>query len=344
MTQFRHSEIEKTELVPRASSQKKLPLSIAAIIGIFIMLLSSIAVIVAYAIMIEQISNIVYFDYSIVKYFESIAKIIKKSTKHELFDFLGIEFSKVGGNIKNSSKGTINEFSGHILPEEHSSFKEGYKLVSFYMDADSLIKRAYVLRHDGWRDSGSIGLYQRMFIMKKIKSMRKYLHEEKRVFINNIIVTLPTEKITIKDEKGNMLEIDENGNFVTGNKTTALQSRLIGVTNTSHNGAFYEPKDSTCYKYRNNRGGDMNSERLKFDNAQYRTYNAGMAVYKDNLRFFQAFDANDNILSTTYEKWDASSSSWVNDHQYLYTYNVNNNMTGYTYQTWGTSDWVNVSQ
>lgn len=178
----------------------------------------------------ELVQNIVYLDYPLVKYFESIAKVIKKTTRHEFLDFLNIDFSKVGANILGTSRGSTNDFSGHILPEEHSTFKEGYKIVSFYIDADSLLKRAFVLRNDGWRSKENIGHYQRMFVAKKIRDMRKYLHEEERVFINNIIVTLPIEKIKLFDQKENELEIDINGNFK-NNSNTKVQPTIIKIAN-----------------------------------------------------------------------------------------------------------------
>ncbi|OFY86323.1 MAG: hypothetical protein A3F72_10980 [Bacteroidetes bacterium RIFCSPLOWO2_12_FULL_35_15] len=202
------------------------------------------------------VTNIHYFDYPVVKYFVSIAKIIKKSTKHEFFDFLGIDFSKIGDNIKQASKSTVDEFSGHILPEEHSSFKEGYKIVSFYIDAESLIKRAYVLRRDGWRNKDNIGFYQRMFVAQKIKSMRKYLHDEKRVFINNIITTLPINEIRILDEGGSELSIDNKGNFTNPGITRvqpatikiSSKANIIGIIDGQHRTYSYHEGDDVYEK------------------------------------------------------------------------------------------------
>ena len=176
------------------------------------------------------VDNVSYFDYSVVKYFESISKVIKKSAKFEFFDFLNIEFSKIGENIRSSATSSSEDFFGHILPEEHSSFKDGYKVISFYIDAHSLIKRAFVLRKDGWRSKENVGLYQRMFVAKKIKSMRKYLNEEKRVFINNIIVTLPVDKVKIFDENENELKLDDKGNFK-GAAKTQIQPAIIKIQN-----------------------------------------------------------------------------------------------------------------
>jgi DGQHR domain-containing protein len=198
-----------------------------------------------------QVKDILYFDLPVVKYFESIAKVIKKTTKHEFLDFLKIEFSKVGENIKSCSVGATDEFLGHILPEEHSSFKEGYKLVSFYIDADSLMKRAYVLRNDGWRNMNNIGLYQRMITGKKINSMRRYLNEEKRVFINNIIVTLPTHKVKLLDKNEVELQIDDKGNFINSDETKvqpaiikiANEANIIGIIDGQHRAYAYHEGD-----------------------------------------------------------------------------------------------------
>ena len=158
------------------------------------------------------VKDIKYFNYHVVKYFESLAKVIKKSAKYEFFEFLEIPFKKIGDNIKSTQTASQNTYFGQILPEEHSSFKEGYKIVSFYIDADSLLKRAYVLRQNGWKEKGNIGHYQRMLMQPKIKSMRKYLHDKERVFINNIIATLSIDKIKLYDKDDNLLKMDVHGN------------------------------------------------------------------------------------------------------------------------------------
>ena len=131
-------------------------------------------------------------------------------------DFLGIKENEWGENILDSSVVATNCFSGHILPEEKSSFKEGYKIISFYIDAASLLKRAYVLRQEGWRKKENVGYYQRMLDSKKIVGMRRYLSTEGRVFINNIITTISENDIKMYNDENRREEIviDENGNFV----------------------------------------------------------------------------------------------------------------------------------
>jgi hypothetical protein len=131
----------------------------------------------------------VYLDYPALRYFGVVTDAIKCSARYELLHFLGIDLRKVGNDGAIPHGFPSLNFTGSILPEAHSNFDEGYKVVSFYADAEALLRMCYVLRKDGWRDSDN--LYQRMISNKKIESIRAYLKAQKRVFINNIIVTLP---------------------------------------------------------------------------------------------------------------------------------------------------------
>ncbi len=181
----------------------------------------------------DVVKGVVYFDYHIVKYFKSLSNVIKLSAKHEFLEFLEINDHDFGDNILCSATGTTNCFSGHILPEEKSSFKEGYKIISFYIDAESLLKRSYVLRQEGWRKKENVGYYQRMLDLKRITSMRKYLSEEKRVFINNIITTISESDIKLytDQEKQHEITIGEDGNFVDGSNHTNITPAYIDIQN-----------------------------------------------------------------------------------------------------------------
>ena len=196
--------------------------------------------------------EVLFFDYHIVKYFESVAKAIKKSAKYELFDFLQVPFKKVGENITKNQNDKDDPFSGHILPEEHSSFDDGYKIVSFYIDAENLLKRAYVLRQNGWRDKEGIGHYQRMFNKSKINQMRKYLHENNRVYINNIIATLPIEAIKLFDSEEKELNINESGRITNSEDPTLItpasikildQTNILGLIDGQHRTYSYHEGD-----------------------------------------------------------------------------------------------------
>lgn len=197
------------------------------------------------------VDNVVFFDYHIVKYFKSLTKVIKRSGKYEFLEFIKIPFEEYGENIKASSISSANKFSGHILPEEKSSFAEGYKIVSFYIDAQSLLKRAYVLRQNGWRDIENVGHYQRMFEAKKISAMRKYLSEKNRVFINNIISTISVDKIKLYDKEGQLLSVNDTGQFVGKNATEVTptvieindECNIIGLIDGQHRTYAYHEGD-----------------------------------------------------------------------------------------------------
>lgn len=150
----------------------------------------------------DQVPGIIFLDYHILKYFTDVTKAIKLSAKHEILKFLGLNSNDIGiEGIQNLRSNEV--VKGTILPESFSNFPKGYKVVSFYISPNSLLRKSYVLRKDGWRlDSG---LYQRMISKSKINQIRKYLYTEKRVFINNLIVTLPSET-KLLDEKGNTID------------------------------------------------------------------------------------------------------------------------------------------
>jgi len=161
------------------------------------------------------VPDIIYFDYPFVKYFRSITDIIKLSSRFELFEFLGLKYEDIGDSTANS-RGN-KEISGTVLPEAYSNFQNGFKVVSFYTDAKTLLEKAYVLRKDGWKDEA--GLYQRMIEKKKTAGIRAYLCREKRVFINNILVTLPPETKLL----------DVKGDFVDPSKLNKIENVSIQI-------------------------------------------------------------------------------------------------------------------
>ena len=195
--------------------------------------------------------DVLFFDYHIVKYFHSLTKVIKRSSKYEFFDFINIPIKQIGENVKSSSTISSDTFFGHILPEEKSSFQEGYKIVSFYIDAESLLKRAYVFRQNGWRGVENVGHYQRMLVSGKISSMRKYLTDKNRVFINNVISSIARDKIKLFDADGNELKINENGQFEGTNSTEVIpvsiqindECNIIGIIDGQHRTYAYHEGD-----------------------------------------------------------------------------------------------------
>ncbi len=266
----------------------------------------------------ELVEKVTYFDYPIVKYFESIAKIIKRTAKYEFFDFLEIPFSKVGSAILNTSTRSNDDFQGHILPEEHSSFKDGYKIVTFYIDAESLLKRAFVLRKDGWRNSNNVGLYQRMLLAPKMRDLRKYLQDEERVFINNIIVTIPIEKVKLFDDSGAEIQFDDDGN-IKNSEETKIQptkisidsvSNIIGIIDGQHRSYAYHEGDDVYEKSIAKLRGKQNllvtgilypkneieDKRLKFEAKLFLEINAKQAGADVNVK--QAIESLLNPFST----------------------------------------------
>ncbi len=137
----------------------------------------------------DEVPGVTYLDYHIVQYFKSITNRIKKSARYELFKFLGLSQSQIGLNAISPVTSTAS-YKGSILPEGQSHFPLGFKVVTFYVAPAALLERCYVLRKDGWGDED--GLYQRMISRSKVEAIRRYLLDKKRVFINNIIVTLPS--------------------------------------------------------------------------------------------------------------------------------------------------------
>lgn len=115
-----------------------------------------------------HLPDVVFFDYPIIRYFKIVAGAVKKSAIYELLHFTRLNSSDVGFDA-----GSTKTVDGFVLPESYSSFPSGYKVVTFYIDAGSLLERSYVLRSDGWRDA--FGTYQRMIVPSKIGGMRKYL-------------------------------------------------------------------------------------------------------------------------------------------------------------------------
>lgn len=155
--------------------------------------------------------SVLFYDYDIVNYFKLLSSNIKHSAKYELFHFLNLKPSDIGSNV--SDIPGSDKFRGNILPIEKSSYKNGRNIISFYIDAASLIRRAYVLRQESWRTDDAGGFYQRMVIGKKINAMRKYLATEERVFVNNIIATISNDSAKLLDSEGKLVSISKDGVF-----------------------------------------------------------------------------------------------------------------------------------
>jgi len=161
--------------------------------------------------------------YGSIRYFAELSAAIKRSARFELFDFLRVDHKEVG------EQGVIPEgqpavtFAGSVLPEAHSNFPAGFKVISFYVSPGAVLSRAYVLRKDGWRDSD--GLYQRMISRKKVESIRRHLRSNERVFVNNVILTLPDDTKLLDDAEAEV-------NPTNINKTVPIKVQLPDRGNT----------------------------------------------------------------------------------------------------------------
>lgn len=196
-------------------------------------------------------NSVFFYDYDIVHYFKSLAANIKRSARYELFHFLNVKASDIGNSVSDTPGS--HKYKGNILPVEKSYFKDGHNIISFYIDATSLIRRAYVLRQESWREDDAGGFYQRMVIGKKITAMRKYLANEGRVFVNNIIATLSNDSAQLLDAEGKLIKISEDG-FFEGNEShdqvvpTQVQiddlPNIIGIIDGQHRVyAYHEGTD-----------------------------------------------------------------------------------------------------
>ncbi|WP_064713221.1 DGQHR domain-containing protein [Rhizobium bangladeshense] len=148
-----------------------------------------------------EVPRLCYFDYNVAHYFSIVSKSLRRSSRFELLDFLGISPREVADNVLTAKEST-STYPGSILPESHSNFGTDFKVVSFYVDPQTLLERCYVLRKYGWRNGGAV--YQRMISNSKVAAVRKYLRDQRRVFINNIIVTLPDDT-KLLDEEGDTI-------------------------------------------------------------------------------------------------------------------------------------------
>lgn len=194
----------------------------------------------------QQHYNLLKFmDAKTLSYFLSLSKTIKGSARFELFKFLGINFDDVGTQKSAQLK---KDYVGLILPETPSGFPVGYKLVSFLIDPETLLKQAYVLRKDGWKSGDFV--YQRILIESKIQNMRKYLTEEGRVFVNNIIVTLPNDVKLMDAQTKKSIDGPINANAVRDPVIIQIPEKAdnIGVIDGQHRLFSYHEGDDVYEK------------------------------------------------------------------------------------------------
>jgi DGQHR domain-containing protein len=170
-----------------------------------------------------------------------VAAAIKLSTLPEVLEFLGVDPADVGQDGIISNVVASAQYDGSILPEEASGFPKGYKVVSFYADAASLLQRAFVLRRKGWR--GSQEAYQRMLIPSKVEAIRQGLKSRGQVAVNNIIATLPSDVLPIGADN-HTVQMEKLINTAPVKITLPLRSNSIGLIDGQHRlFSYYRTKD-----------------------------------------------------------------------------------------------------
>ncbi|MBY5984413.1 DGQHR domain-containing protein [Halomonas sp. DP5Y7-2] len=180
------------------------------------------------------------------RYFESTVKSIEKSARFEVFKFLKIELKDIG---RNKIAGRPNNrahhyFDAFILSGKQSNYPEGFYVASFYADPESLISRSYVLRREGWVHPDIS--YQRVIKGTKLQEMRNHLSSDKKVYVNNVIVTLPSNTMVHKSIDGRDETVDLSTITEVINAKISLPEELgtVGIIDGQHRiFSYYEGND-----------------------------------------------------------------------------------------------------
>jgi len=193
-----------------------------------------------------------FLDGTRLRYFDALSKTIYQSARHEFFNYLKVDLKKIGSRIHKTANDSKN-FSGYLLPEANSGYPKGFKVISFYADPETLLEMSYVLRKDSWRDPD--GLYQRILVKSKIMRMRRYLTDAKRVFVNNIIVTLPGKTILNDPTTGKNADNTLLAAVSPVDVNIPLQANMIGLIDGQHRVFSYheapsDPLDKEISKQR----------------------------------------------------------------------------------------------
>ena len=152
--------------------------------------------------------NIKFIEPRILNYFQRMAQTIKLSSKYEIFRFLDIKKDQIGLSTSESANKKIQ--APIIYPQDSTGLRNGVRIVSFMMSAESILSTCYVMRKDNWEES--MYLYQRLIEKEKIKKIREFLAEKSEAFYNNIIVGLPDD-VRFMDESKNYKNIDDLVDF-----------------------------------------------------------------------------------------------------------------------------------
>lgn len=176
------------------------------------------------------------------KYFLDLSKIINKSCRFELFKFLNIALSSIGQIRLSGQDTSTHNFQAFVLPVQHTNYPDDFIVVSFYIDPEALIKRAYVLRRDGWENSSTS--YQRFVKKIKLQQMRRYLAAESKVFINNLIITMPPSVVITNRETKQPISASQVQKIQHVSIGIPNELGIIGIVDGQHRAlAYYEGSD-----------------------------------------------------------------------------------------------------
>lgn len=124
-------------------------------------------------------------------------------------------------------------------------------------------------------------------------------------------------------------------------RTTALASRLIASARRFHDGTDFVLTDSSLYVFSGGRGGDLNSDFIKYDKLS--TYDLSSGSLQHKLHTAQTFDAAGNLTEEKGQYWNVSSASFVNTYLFSYTSTAFGKEATRLMQLWNGSAWENVS-
>lgn len=181
--------------------------------------------------------NVLFMEERHLQYFGALTKILGRSMRYELFKFFGLRIADIGVGTGEAFK----TYNGFVLPESPSGFPPGFKVGTFYVDPATLMSLGYVLRKDSWMDTE--GLYQRMIKASKIRSMRQYLAQDERVFINNVIVSLPSAT-QLSDSTARAISLDSITRTTAVTFAIPMEFNSVGIIDGQHRVfAYHEGKD-----------------------------------------------------------------------------------------------------
>lgn len=157
--------------------------------------------------------------------------------------------------------------------------------------------------------------------------------------------------------------------------TAQTRSRLVAQSLYNYNGTGFIVTDTTAYRYSSNRGGDLTTRYLAYDNSITFTYDpffSGVINHKKSLQNFdihgnrsvrigtiwnktinawEDYETNyfyttpaDSLTSQVDQFWNSGSATWNNVAQQTITYDAAKNRSSYTLELWKSGAWAGVER